>query len=103
MLNIVIPMAGRGSRFSQAGYSTPKPFLPIHGVPMAEVVVRNLRPSTPHRFVLIYQETQSDLGREIETTIETIGSDVVGVAISKPTEGAACTVLEAAINGLTVQ
>jgi dTDP-glucose pyrophosphorylase len=95
MLNIVIPMAGRGSRFSQAGYSIPKPFLPIHGVPMAEVVVRNLRPLSPHRFILIYQESQKELGTEIAATIRTIGSEVVNVAISKTTEGAACTVLEA--------
>ena len=31
----VLPMAGRGSRFMMEGYTTPKPFLPIHGRPMA--------------------------------------------------------------------
>ncbi|EKD70837.1 MAG: hypothetical protein ACD_46C00376G0003, partial [uncultured bacterium] len=29
MLNIVIPMAGAGSRFSKAGYIDPKPLIPI--------------------------------------------------------------------------
>ena len=37
MLNIVIPMAGRGSRFQTQGYQLPKPLIPIHGKPMIEV------------------------------------------------------------------
>ena len=45
MLTVVIPMAGRGSRFADVGYELPKPLLPVHGVPMIEVVVRNLRPA----------------------------------------------------------
>lgn len=41
----VIPMAGLGSRFSDVGYTIPKPFLPIQGKPMYEVVLHNLIPS----------------------------------------------------------
>src|SRR3954467_15103872 len=55
MLTIVIPMAGRGSRFAEAGYELPKPLLPIHGIPMIEAGVRNLVPSEPARFVFICQ------------------------------------------------
>jgi HAD superfamily hydrolase (TIGR01509 family) len=43
-INVVIPMAGLGSRFSNVGYDTPKPFLPIFGKPMYEVVLHNLIP-----------------------------------------------------------
>ena len=39
MLNIVIPMAGRGSRFSKAGHALPKPLLPVLGRPMIEAVI----------------------------------------------------------------
>lgn len=95
MLNIVIPMAGRGSRFSDSGYEIPKPFLPIHGIPMAEVVVRNLRPSSSHRFILIFQESQKELGEKVRQTVESIGSEVSCISIDHTTEGAACTVLEA--------
>lgn len=31
MLNIVVPMAGRGSRFANAGYKNPKPLIDIYG------------------------------------------------------------------------
>lgn len=36
MLNIVIPMAGRGSRFANAGYKMPKPLIDVNGKPMIE-------------------------------------------------------------------
>ena len=55
MINIVIPMAGFGSRFSAAGYALPKPLIPVHGVPMIELVVNNLRPNIPHKFIFICQ------------------------------------------------
>lgn len=41
-IQLVIPMAGRGTRFSQAGYDIPKPLLPIHGIPAYQVVLGNL-------------------------------------------------------------
>lgn len=92
LLNIVIPMAGYGSRFAKAGYDLPKPLLPVHGRPMIEVVIENLRPSCPHRFIFICQNEQiSRHGVDrnllrISPTAEIIGIDGV-------TEGAACTVL----------
>ncbi|HEY4330880.1 MAG TPA: glycosyl transferase family 2, partial [Phycisphaerae bacterium] len=30
MLNIVMPMAGRGKRFVDAGYKVPKPLIPVY-------------------------------------------------------------------------
>ena len=53
MLNIVIPMAGKGSRFADAGYVLPKPLIDVKGKPMIEVVVNNLRPECEHRFIFI--------------------------------------------------
>lgn len=41
-MNIVIPMAGLGSRFSDAGYETPKPFIEIEGKPMILQAVETL-------------------------------------------------------------
>jgi len=41
-MNIVIPMAGLGSRFSDAGYTTPKPFIEIEGKPMILEAVNTL-------------------------------------------------------------
>ena len=54
VINIVIPMAGEGSRFSSAGYKIPKPFLPIHGLEMISAVIQNLGPE--QEFFLIDKE-----------------------------------------------
>lgn len=87
MLNIVIPMAGQGSRFKQAGFKTPKPFIDVNGRPMIERVVGNLSPYEPHRFIFLAR-------REHEQLIKThmsFATDIVWV--DELTEGAACTVL----------
>ncbi|KKL04319.1 hypothetical protein LCGC14_2617280, partial [marine sediment metagenome] len=41
-MKIVIPMAGEGSRFSEAGYTVPKPLIEVSGKPMIQKVVENL-------------------------------------------------------------
>jgi dTDP-glucose pyrophosphorylase len=92
MLTIVIPMAGRGSRFADAGYALPKPLLPIHGLPMIEVVVRNLAPSEPARFVFICQREHLT-AFDFEARLRAAAPGCEIVAIDGVTEGAACTVL----------
>lgn len=94
MLNIVIPMAGAGSRFQKAGHTLPKPLIPVNGVPMIRVVIENLKPSTPHRFIFICQKThvaEYDLHPKLSAWAP--GSEVV--TVEGLTEGAACTVLVA--------
>ena len=53
MINIVLPIAGRGSRFVEAGFVLPKPLIPVHGKPMIEIVVKNIKPKEPHRFIFV--------------------------------------------------
>lgn len=95
MLNIVIPMAGRGSRFAQAGYTDPKPFIPVAGVPMIELVINNLRPDYPHRFIFICQQSHLDRYSYRDRLNRLApGCEVIG--LPGYTEGAACSVLQAA-------
>jgi len=92
MLNIVIPMAGRGSRFANAGYELPKPLIPIHGHPMIRIVTRNLRPHQPHRFIfLCLQEHIEKHGVDRLLRGWEPGCEIV--IVDQVTEGAACTVL----------
>lgn len=92
MLNIVLPIAGRGSRFAEAGYSLPKPLIPVHGVPMIEVVVNNVRPRCSHRFIFVaLLEHLEHL--DMRETLERIAPGSEVIPVSKVTQGAACTVL----------
>jgi dTDP-glucose pyrophosphorylase len=88
-------MAGRGSRFAEAGYKDPKPLIPVNGVPMIRLVIENLRPRRPHRFVFICQrEHVSAYGLEEKLAAWAPGSSIV--QLDGITEGAACSVLTAA-------
>ncbi len=54
MINIVIPMAGRGSRFEGTAEHAPKPLIEVQpGHRMIEYVVDYLRLSEPHRFIFV--------------------------------------------------
>lgn len=93
MLNIVIPMAGAGSRFAKVGFKEPKPLIPVHGVPMVQLVIENLRPSIPHRFIFICrsEHLQSfDLENKLKAWA---GGSTIVLNVDQLTQGAACTVL----------
>lgn len=94
MLNIVIPMAGRGSRFAEAGFTDPKPFIPVGDMPMIELVIRNLRPACPHRFIFVCQ--QSHLERyNFHHRLQTLAPSCEVLGLPGVTAGAACSVLMA--------
>ncbi len=42
MLNILIPISGKGQRFKDVGYKESKPFIKIDGIPMIYRVIKNI-------------------------------------------------------------
>ncbi|KPC35434.1 Nucleotidyl transferase [Pseudomonas syringae pv. cilantro] len=94
MLQIIVPMAGAGSRFAVAGYTDPKPLIPVHGVPMIKVVIDNLTPDCPHTFIFICQaEHVARYGLEKKLNAWAPGCKIV--ELEGVTDGAACTVYAA--------
>ena len=51
--NIVVPMAGRGSRFTENGYTDSKPFIDVNGKPMIQRVIENLNIEFDEHFEFI--------------------------------------------------
>jgi dTDP-glucose pyrophosphorylase len=94
MLNIVIPMAGRGKRFADAGFDLPKPLIPVRGVPMIEAVVANIRPASPHRFIFVCQQEHLERA-DVKARLRSIAPGCEIVPVHGITEGAACTILHA--------
>ena len=92
MINIVLPIAGRGSRFAEAGFELPKPLISVHGKPMIEVVVNNIRPLCEHRFIFVALKEHLD-HLEMKETLNRIAPGCIIVPVNEVTEGAACTVL----------
>lgn len=95
MLNIVIPMAGAGSRFAKEGYTDPKPLIPVAGVPMIKLVINNLRPAQPHRFIFICQAAHLVAYPKLADNLRAWAPGCAIVEVEGLTEGAACTVLSA--------
>ena len=93
MINIVIPMAGLGSRFSAAGFEKPKPFIDVSGKAMIVRVLENLAYQNA-RYILIARkehiQKESELVNEIKKSY-----NVDIITIDQVTEGTACTVLAA--------
>jgi HAD superfamily hydrolase (TIGR01509 family) len=99
-INIVIPMAGEGSRFKVAGYTEPKPFIPVGGKPMIRWVIENMLPKEiPNEelhvaFHLIVRKAHLDT-HKIASLFTDLSSNVSFTehVTDGLTEGAACSVL----------
>lgn len=92
MLNIVIPMAGEGSRFKEKGYTFPKPLIEINKKPMIQVVVDNIRPRTEHKFTFLCRGEHFEK-YSLEYLLKLIAGQCNYVKVHQLTQGAACTVL----------
>jgi HAD superfamily hydrolase (TIGR01509 family) len=91
-MNVLIPMAGAGSRFAQAGYTFPKPLIEVHGKPMIQCIVENL--NIDAHFIFIVQKEHYEK-YNLNQVLKLIKPDCDIVLIDGMTEGAACTTLEA--------
>lgn len=89
-LNVLIPMAGAGSRFQQAGYTFPKPLIDVKGRPMIQVVTDNLNIKANYIYVVQKQHREK---YNLDTLLDLITPGCKIVEVDGLTEGAACTAL----------
>ena len=89
-LNVLIPMAGAGSRFEKAGYTFPKPLIDVAGKPMIQVVVENLNLDANYIFV-VQKEHRSKYN--LDVLLNLIAPNCKIIEVNSLTEGAACTAL----------
>ena len=53
-MNIIIPLGGKGERFSKNGYTQPKPLIPIFEKNMIDYVIDNLNITSEDKIFIIY-------------------------------------------------
>ena len=87
--NVLIPMAGHGSRFQKAGYTLPKPLIDVQGIPMIQKVVDNLNIDANYIFVVQREHEKYD----VSSKLKAIDPDCKIIYVDSVTEGAACTTL----------
>lgn len=89
-MNVLIPMAGAGSRFAQAGYTFPKPLIEVNGKPMIQVVVENL--NIDANYIYLVQESHYEK-YNLQYLLNLITPNCTIIKVNGVTEGAACTTL----------
>jgi HAD superfamily hydrolase (TIGR01509 family) len=89
-MNVLIPMAGAGTRFQQAGYTFPKPLIDVNGKPMIQVVVDNLNIDATFIYVV---RKEHRIKYNLDTLLSLITPECKIVEVDELTEGAACTTL----------
>jgi HAD superfamily hydrolase (TIGR01509 family) len=89
-LNIIIPMAGAGSRFEKAGYSFPKPLIDVNGKPMIQVVVDNINIDANYIYIVLKSHREK---YNLDVLLNLITPNCTIVEVDGVTEGAACTAL----------
>ena len=89
-MNVLIPMAGAGSRFEKAGYTFPKPLIEVNGKPMIQVVTENLNIDARHIFIV--QESHYKK-YNLQHLLNLVSPNCQIIQVNGITEGAACTTL----------
>ena len=89
-MNVLIPMAGAGSRFEKAGYTFPKPLIEVKGKPMIQLVVENLNIDANHIFIVQKKHYEE---YHLKALLNLITPNCKIVQVDEITEGAACTTL----------
>tara|TARA_R110001592_G_scaffold20761_3_gene83793 strand:- start:20703 stop:22079 length:1377 start_codon:yes stop_codon:yes gene_type:complete len=89
-MNVLIPMAGAGSRFAEQGYTFPKPLIEVGNKPMIQVVVDNL--NIQANYIFIVQKSHYEK-YNLETVLNMVAPGCTIVQTEGMTEGAACTTL----------
>lgn len=89
-MNVLIPMAGAGTRFASAGYTFPKPLIEVDGKPMIQVVVENLNIEANYTFIVQKEHYEK---YSLQYLLNLIAPNCNIVQADGLTEGAACTTL----------
>jgi len=89
-VNVVIPAAGQGKRFSEAGYTLPKPLIDVKGAPMLSFVLNNF--DKVGRKIVLMQDRHIKQYRA-KDVLKHYDPDILLVPVEGLTEGAASTVL----------
>jgi len=92
MLNILIPMAGLGSRFSKNGYKYPKPLIDVNGIPMIQCVIKNLNLHGNYIFLVLREHYEKYYLKYLLPLICCENNCEI-IIVDSVTEGACCTAL----------
>ena len=89
-MTVLIPMAGAGSRFEEAGYTFPKPLIEVNGKPMIQLVVENLNIEAEYIYIV---QKKHYYKYNLQHLLNLITPNCKIIRVDGITQGAACTTL----------
>jgi UDP-N-acetylglucosamine diphosphorylase / glucose-1-phosphate thymidylyltransferase / UDP-N-acetylgalactosamine diphosphorylase / glucosamine-1-phosphate N-acetyltransferase / galactosamine-1-phosphate N-acetyltransferase len=92
-MNVVLPMAGRGSRFTNSGYTTPKPFIEINGKPMFLWALESIKGLSIDNLLIVVLEEHRNQYNLDNLLRENCDIPFEIICIDSVSEGQLCTVL----------
>lgn len=98
-LHIVMPMAGEGSRFAKAGWTTPKPLIELNGIPLFKHAISSVSAEgIKLKYSFIVRQEHIDTYK-IDEGIKSFQPDANIFSVLKTTRGAVetCLMAESAI------
>ena len=94
-LHIIMPMAGEGSRFLKEGWTTPKPLIPLHGMPLFKRAIGSvLADGVQMRYSFIVRQNHID-EYSIDKGIQSFLPEAKIFSVQQTTRGAVETCLMA--------
>lgn len=95
-MNIVVPMAGRGSRFANHGVETPKPLIEVAGRPMVAWALESLAGLVPAARLVFVVLREHEEQFQVNRLLRSLTDDRTSIVmLDDVTEGQLCTVLAA--------
>lgn len=92
--NVLVPMAGEGSRFAEAGYTVPKPLIEVKGATLVQHAIDSLEVNNATYIFLAKSDHVGtySLDEKLREIVH-VQNNVTIIPVDSPTEGAAVTTL----------
>lgn len=92
-MNIIIAMAGAGTRFQKSGIKTPKPLITVLGKTLIEYSIESF--DVPGRFIFITRDFGEEDNQALSELLKKLRPESVEIKLKTPTSGATESVLHA--------
>jgi NDP-sugar pyrophosphorylase family protein len=97
-MKVVVPMAGRGSRFADTPEATPKPLLPVMGRPMVGWALKSIENVPFSQIIFIALKEHEEKFQVKKVLTSEMNRPFELLLLDEITEGQLCTVLESKTN-----
>jgi len=94
-MKVIVPMAGRGSRFADKGFQTPKPLIEVNGQPMVLRALKSIEEMEVSEIIFVLLRDHEEHFQASELIRRHVCHPLSFIYLDEITEGQLCTVMAA--------